>query len=199
MKTALIIVGVIFVPIILYLCAVAFGFLDMKIHNIFGLIYKKSENEQADDVHTKKTGYSKRRKAIRYIFLAVTVVFFLILSIIAFLGEGVVIGTMMAVLGSLVTILPLSLCLQVWLSYEIIEEDGILVHRVFGKRFVKYPDMSYYKTNCGAYDGQIEICVYNSQNKRLIWMSGDRVGTRAVLNALEKNKISLKIIENTHR
>lgn len=189
MKTALIVIGVILAPILFYLCTVLFGFLDMKIDKIFGLIYEKNESEEAEDAHIKRTIYSRRRRTLRYIFLGVTVVLFLTLSIIAFIGEGIVIGTMMATLGALITILPLALCLQVWLSYEVIEDDGILVHRVFGKRFVKYTDMSYYKKDGNAYKGQIEIYVYDSNNKRLMWIYGSRVGTRAVLSALDKNGI----------
>jgi hypothetical protein len=108
-------------------------------------------------------------------------------------------GIMMSVFGAIVTVLPLSLCLQVWLSYEVIEDDGILVHRVFGKRFVRYSDMAYYRTESGAYERQVDIHVYGCDGKRLVWVYGDRVGARAVLNALDSHGIENQQINTEKR
>jgi hypothetical protein len=199
MKTVLIIVGVILAPVLFYFGAMLVGLLDMKLERLVALLYKKSESEQADDAYTKITRYSKRRRTLRYIFLGVTASLFLTLSIIVFLGEDAVMGIMMSVFGAIVTVLPLSLCLQVWLSYEVIEDDGILVHRVFGKRFVRYSDMAYYRTESGAYERQVDIHAYGCDGKRLVWVYGDRVGARAILNALDSHGIENQQINTEKR
>ena len=145
MKTFLIIVGVILSPIILYGIAVLVGFLDMKLDRLFGLLYKKNKSEEKDDTSTTRTRYYHRQRVARYILLGATATLFFVLSLIVFILDGVAMSIAMLVLGLLITLLPFFLCLQVWRSYEIIEDEGIWIYRIFSKRFVKYSDMAHYK------------------------------------------------------
>lgn len=193
MKVALIIIGIILVPVILYLSAALVGFLEMslemRIEKLIALLYKKNEREQEDDIYTLRTRYSQRRRCVRYLFLACTVIPFTLLSVVICIKDGLAMAIMLAAFGCLISILPLSLCLQVWLSYEVITDDGIFVHRVFGKRFVRYTEMKYYKTEKGTYEFQQDVYIYGHDDKRVIWLYGNRIGTRAILNALDTNGI----------
>lgn len=189
MKTALIITGVILSPIILYGIAVIIGFLDMKLDRLFGLLYKKNKSEEKDDTSTTRTRYSHRQRVARYILLGAIATLFAVLSLIVFILDGVAMSIMMLVFGLLITLLPFFLCLQVWRSYEIIEDEGIWVYRIFSKRFVKYSDMAYYKKNAGGWSDLYEIVVFGADNKRLMWVYGAKVGMCSILDALKKHEI----------
>ena len=191
MKTALIILCVILSPAILYLAAVAVGFLDMRLTGLIRHFYKISDAERQYDENAKRTKYSLRKRVSRYIFLGIFVAIFGTLSIVAFATEDAIIGAMMTALGSLLTALPLSLCLQAWLSYEVIKEDGIDVHRIFFKKFIAYSDMTCYTSERGVYDALSDVTVYGADNKRLIWISG-RLGTNAIISTLNSHGIIQK-------
>ena len=193
MKIALIIIGVIFAPFIFYLGAALVGSIDMKLEGVIGILYQFSESEKIEDVHTEKTKYSKRRAVVRLAFLGATVLLFTALTVVAFLSEDAVIGFMMLALGFSVTLLPLCLTLQLFRSYELIKDDGICIHRVFGERFVSYSDMAYYKKDKSAYTDSYDLFIYGTNDKRLAWIHGGKVGTRSVLNVLEAHDIKEKI------
>ena len=193
MKIALIIICVIFAPFIFYLGAALLGSIDMRLERVIGILYKFSESERSDDEHTVKTRYSKRRAVARLALFGATVLLFTVLTVVAFFTEDIVIGFMMLALGSLLTLLPLCLVLQLLRSYELIKDDGICVHRVFGKRFVSYSDMACYKKDKSAYTDSYDLFIYGINGRRLAWIHGGKVGTRSVLNALGTHEIKEKI------
>ena len=189
MKTVLIIAGVILSPIILYGVALAVGFLDTRLNKLISLVYGKSEDEKRIDAVAERTLYPRRIRVARYIFLGTLTPLFITLSVAVFITQGVVPGIMISVFLALMLLLPLFLCLQVWRSYEIIGEEGITVHRILGKKFLRYSEMSSYRKDSGGYAELYEITVYGTDNKRLAWISGGKVGMLSILNSLDKNGI----------
>lgn len=189
MKTVLIIAGVILSPIILYGVALAVGFLDTRLNKLISLVYGKSEDEKRIDAVAERTLYPRRIRVARYIFLGTLTPLFITSSVAVFITQGVVPGIMISVFLALMLLLPLFLCLQVWRSYEIIGEEGITVHRILGKKFLRYSEMSSYRKDSGGYAELYEITVYGTDNKRLAWISGGKVGMLSILNSLDKNGI----------
>jgi hypothetical protein len=189
MKTALIILGVVLAPMIIYGIAIALGWLDMKLANFSGYIYKRNDTEAKDDTVITKTRYTHRQKVLRYSLFGAVAMIFSVLSLVVFIAEGTVPGIMILAFGAIMTILPFFLLLEMWLSYEVIEDGGIYMHRIFGKKFVRFSDMSYYKQNGNGYSDLYEIVVYGSDNKRLMWVHGAKVGMPSIINALENKQI----------
>ena len=189
MKTVLIIFGVVLAPIIFYGIAMVIGWLDIKLAKACGHIYKRNDTEGKDDTATTKTRYTHRQKVLRYALFGTVAMIFAALSLAVFIEEGMIPGIMIMAFGAIITVLPFFLCLEVWLSYEVIEDDGIYIHRIFGKKLVKFSDMSYYRQNGNGYSDLYEIVVYDSNNKRLTWIHGAKVGMPAIINALENHQI----------
>ena len=164
----------------------------MKLSGIIEHFYRSSNVEKEYDLYAQRTKYPRKRRIARYIFLGAFIALFGTLSVIAFVTEDRIIGAMMAALGSLLTLLPLSLCLQVWLSYEVITEEGITVHRVFSKKLIRYSDMTYYVTESRAYDDLPEIFIYGADNRRLVWIGAGRLGMGAIISTLNSHGIKQK-------
>lgn len=189
MKTVLIILGVVLAPVIIYGVAMVIGWLDMKLADACGHIYERNDTEAKDDTAITKTRYTRRQKVLRYALFCVVAMVFGALSLAVFIEEGMIPGIMIMAFGAIIAILPFFLCLEVWLSYEVIEDDGIYVHRIFGKKLVRFSAMSYYRQNGNGYSDTYEIVVYDSDNKRLMWIHGAKVGMPAIINALENHRI----------
>ena len=188
MKTVLIILGVILSPAILYFLAFILGLLDMKVQSIIPMLYSMSDIEMMEDSSVERTRYSHRITVARHLLLGVVVLLFTTISVIGFVVDGPRAGIVLAIFGAVLTLLPLYLCLQTRLSYEIIGPSRIYVSRVFGRRRILYDEMAYYRQNESWLGDVCEIVVYGADGKRLLWVHG-RVGIQALINALEAHGV----------
>ena len=194
MKTTLIILGIVLFPMILYLVFALLGFADMGLNKVFDRIaLAKTENEAEDEHTVTRTGYSKRRKALRRAILFIVLAIFVATTVFAFVFEGKFAGVAMLILSLAITWIPLFVYLQAELTYEIIEDDGIIVRRITSKKKIKYSDMAYYKAERGMYPEWTDLYVYSESGKRLIRVIDGRIGTQALVNALEAHGIKKEI------
>lgn len=194
MKTALIVIGVILSPMILYLIFVILGLTDMGLNNLLDrILLGKTEEEELGEATMTRTGYAKRRKISNCVFLVLTIAFFAVAAAWVFIANEMLAGVTVVIFGSLVTLFPLTLFLNSVLTYEVIEDDGILVRRVFSKRKVKYSDMAYYKSEQGMQSKWTDLYVYAPDDKCLIRVIDGRVGTESLINAIEAHGIKKEI------
>lgn len=194
MKTALIIVGVILSPMILYIVFAILGLIDSRIDKFFDkLLSARTEDEEQGESVTTRTGYSRRRKRIRRIIFALATVFFTVLTALTFIEGERIMGFVMLTFALCTMSIPLFICLQSELTYEIIGEDGIFVRRIFKRKTIKYSEMAYYKTEQGMKVEWTDLYVCSWDGKCLIRVVDGRVGTESLINALDSHGIKKEI------
>ena len=156
--------------------------IPLAISVILPWIYRQSKKEEAEDGVVTKTKYPKRFTLCSLISLFVTVALFVTVTIIICIFEKdfPVHSWIAFILSAMFFIaIPLSLTLLAFCTYEIICNDGILVARIFKKKFIKFSEMASYHYVFG------QLTVYDNNHKEVFGVYDNRVGMKALLEQLE--------------
>jgi hypothetical protein len=71
-------------------------------------------------------------------------------------------------------------------DYEVITRDGIIVHRIFKKEFIKFYQISSYSFSFN------QLIVFGKDDKILFFVGDLRVGLKSLINELEYHSIPRK-------
>lgn len=156
--------------------------IPLAVSVILSWIYGQSKKEEAKNGIITKTKYPQRFTKCSLIGLIVTVILFVAGTILLCVFEkDLPVYSWLAFIFSAIFVIsiPLSLTLLALCTYELICNDGILVARLFRKRFIKYSEMASYHFSNN------QITVYNNKHKVIFGVYDNRVGMKSLLNQLE--------------
>ena len=161
-------------------------FLALLLEYLFASTSKK---EELEDSFVSRTYAPKRRKITSFIILCIMIALFVVGTVILTdktLSLEFWIAYILGVL--LIIIFPILLYFIVCISdYEVITENGITIHRIFKTKFIKYDQMARYSY---SYD---QLKVYDKEGKAVLFVGDMRVGTKALIDALEHHGITREI------
>ena len=80
--------------------------------------------------------------------------------------------------------IPLILLLICINDYEVIRTDGIIIHRIFKTKFVKYEEIKKYKYSFN------QLTVYDKSEKIIFFIADNRVGIKSIIKELEYHGIN---------
>ena len=144
-------------------------------------IYGQSKKEEAENRFITKTKYPKRFTVCSVVALIITVTLFVVATVLICVFErNFPIHSWIAFIFAALFIIfiPLILVLLSFRTYEIIRSDGILIVRLFKKKFVKYSEMAAYHYSFN------QLTVYDSNHKAIFGVYDNRVGMKALLDQL---------------
>ena len=157
---------------------------------IFPWIFGHTGKEKEENTYITRTKYPKRYVVCTFIGLlsAITISVAIIILFVIY-NIGLTLGGWIATI--LVFIFFISLLLLIFLlslrTYEVIQEDGILVVRLIKTKFVAYSEISYYTQ---SHNGNIDV--YDHNNKLSFIVGDNRVGMQALLDQLTAHGITQK-------
>ena len=149
-------------------------------------VYQKNKQEEATDGYISRTRYPRRFTVSSMVALIVTVLLFVIGAILIFRFEtNHSASRWIAYSISALLFISLTFCLVMIAlrTYEIIRSDGILVARLFEKKFVNYSDMASYRYELN------QLTVYDREHKVLFGVYDNRVGMQSLLRQLDCKRI----------
>ena len=146
------------------------------------LFYSKSKKEQAEDANITRT-HAPRRRVVTALVATVGLSVASILGAISLIvaETSVDVGGWIAYTLSCVFIITLSLIIfLISISdYEILTQDGMIIHRFRKKTLVRYEQMVSY-----TYSFE-QLTVYGENDQKLFFIADNRVGLQAILDELE--------------
>ena len=150
-------------------------------------VYGQSKSEKEEDGYLTKTKNPFRLALGAVILSSIVVLMFLVGTVLLCFEEDFPLHSWIAFesVSVVFILLSLLLVLMAFSVHEIIYTDGILIVRVFKKRFVKYSQIiSYY------YSPEInELTVFGDDRKVLFTVSDNRVGMKTLLDQLESKDV----------
>ena len=164
----------------------SFAALDL----IYPLIYSHTKNEAEENATITRTKHPKRYMVCSFIGLILAIIISAAAIILFAIYEtGSTLGSWIAlILGLAFAIsLPLLIFLLALRTYEVIQEDGILVVRLIKTKFVGYSEISYYTQ---SHNGNIDV--YDHANKLSFIVGDNRVGMQVLLDQLTAHGITQK-------
>ena len=150
-------------------------------------VYGKTRKEELEDAFLEKTRFPSRIKVFALVFLIVSVGLFSVSAVLlaVYRTDFPAYGWLAFILASLfIILLSLLLLLLSLRSYEIIRGDGIVVQRLFSRKFFPYSHMASYHSSMN------QLTVYGSDHQFLFGVYDNRVGMQSLLNQLESQNIS---------
>ena len=157
---------------------------------IFPWIFSHTGKEKEENTYITQTKYPKRYMVCSFIGLILAIVISAVAVILlAIYDTGLTSGGWIAVIFSLLFFIsfPLLIFLLGLRTYEVIQENGILVVRLVKTKFVAYSEMSHYTQ---SHNGNIDV--YDHANKLSFIVGDNRVGMRALLDQLTAHGITKK-------
>ena len=157
-------------------------FIPLAISIILPWIYGQSKKEEAENEVINKTKYPHRFTLCSIVALIITVILFAVGTVLIYMFEkDFPTHSWVAFILSAVFFIaiPLLLTLLAFRTYEIIRTDGILVVRLFKKKFVKYSEMASYHYSFN------QLTVYDNKHKAIFGVYDNRVGLKMLLNQLD--------------
>lgn len=82
---------------------------------------------------------------------------------------------------------PMILLLICISDYEVIMKNGIYVHRIFRKKFIKFNELSSYSYSFN------QLTVFDKSDKPVIFVADNRIGLKSLISELEYHGIYKKI------
>lgn len=149
-------------------------------------IYRKSKKEAAEDAYISRTRFPSRHTMCSIIALIITVVISSAGMVLIAVFGGALPSHTWIVLGLFALFfisLPLLLTLLALRTYEIIRSDGIIVQRLFKRKFIRYSEMTSYHYSFN------QLTVYDSNHKAIFGVYDNRVGMKALLNQLDNKGV----------
>lgn len=153
------------------------------------LFYSNTKKEEKESEFIARTHAPIRRIVISMIFTLLPIILFIVVVIVVMINdEKVDLGFWIALSLSCLFFfsIPFALLLIAFCDYEIIKEDGILVHRVFHKGFIKYNEIKYYQFSFE------QLIAYDHNDNMILIVADMRVGVKAIIKELEKQGIRRK-------
>ena len=160
--------------------------IPLAISIILPWIYGQSKKEEAENEIINKTKYPHRFTICSIIALIITVILFAVGTVLicVFEKDFPTHSWIVLILSEIfISTIPLLLTLLSFRTYEIIQIDGILVVRLFKKRFVKYSEMASYHYSFN------QLTVYDNKHKAIFGVYDNRVGLKKLLNQLDYNGV----------
>ena len=160
--------------------------IPLAISIILPWVYGQSKKEEAENGAITKTKFPKRFTLCSVVTLFATVVLFIVGTILicVFEKDFPVHSWIVFILSAaFIVALPLLLTLLAFRTYEIIRDDGILIVRLFKKKFVTYSEMASYRYSLN------QLTVFDHRHKIVFVVTDNRVGIKALLNQLEHKGI----------
>ena len=153
------------------------------------LMYSMSKKEENEDSYITRTHTPKRRTIINLIMTLLLVSIFIVVTVLIIVFDNPNdISFWIAYVFSFIFFIsiPMILFLICISDYEIIMKEGIMVHRFFKKKFIKFNEIVYYSFSFN------QLIVYG-QNDVILFFIGDlRVGIKSLVNELEHHRIKKK-------
>ena len=149
-------------------------------------INKKTKKEEAEDGFITRTKFPSRHTLFAIIALIVTVTVFLIGTVLlAVFGKDIPAYVWIAFgcFALFCISLPFMLTLLALRTYEIVCDDGIVVQRLFRRKFIHYSEIASYHYSFN------QLTVYNKEHKPILGVYDDRVGMKALLNQLDSRGV----------
>ena len=153
------------------------------------LMYSMSRKEEKEDAYITRTHAPKRRTLINFIISLVLIITFIVgtILIIIFDNQNNIGFWFAYVFGCLFMISPSLILFLICISdYEVITRDGIIVHRIFKKKFIKFYQISSYSFSFN------QLIVFGKDCKTLFFVGDLRVGLKSLINELEYHSIPRK-------
>ena len=153
------------------------------------LMYSMSRKEEKEDSYITRTHAPKRRILINFIISLVLIITFIVGTILIIIFDNPNnIGFWLAyIFGCLFMISPSLILFFICISdYEVITKDGIVVHRIFKKKFIKFYQISSYSFSFN------QLIVFGKDGKTLFFVGDLRVGLKSLINELEHHAIPRK-------
>ena len=160
--------------------------IPLAVSIILPWIYGQSKKEETKNGVITRTKYPQRFTKCSLIGLIVTILLFVAGTMLLFVFEKdlSVYSWITFILSAILIIsTPLLLTLLSICTYEIICDDGILIARLFRKRFVKYSEMASYRFSTN------QLTVYDSKHNVIFGVYDNRVGMKSLLDQLEMKGI----------
>lgn len=89
--------------------------------------------------------------------------------------------------------IPFMLFLICTHDYEIIAADSIIVNRLFGRKAIKYSDISHFRYSLN------QLTVYDKNDFVLFYVGDVRIGLNSLIQALEKHGVQQKFVVATQK
>lgn len=154
----------------------------LAISIILPWVYGQSKKEEMEDTFVSRTKFPFRFTLCSTIALIITIVAFAVgIVLIAIFENDFPIHSWIALGLSAIFVIsiPLLLTLLALRTYEIIRSDGIVVQRLFKRKFIRYSEMFSYHYSFN------QLTVYNKEHKPILGVYDNRVGMKALLNQLD--------------
>ena len=149
------------------------------------LFYSTSKKEVLEDSFVSRTYAPKKRTITACVISCILIVLFVVGMVIILLTDQNIDFWIAYIFGGLFVIsIPLLLFLICILDYEVITEDGITIHRLFKRKFIKYDQMARY------FYSYNQLTVYDKEGKSLLFVGDMRVGMKALIDTLEHHGIT---------
>ena len=161
--------------------------IPLAISIILPWVYGQSKKEEGGDTFVSRTKFPSRFTLCSIIALIITIVAFaVVIVLIAIFENDFPIHSWIALGLSAIFVIsiPLLLTLLALRTYEIIRSDGIVVQRLFKRKFIRYSEMVSYHYSFN------QLTVYNKEHKPILGVYDNRVGMKALLNQLDCRGIS---------
>ena len=160
--------------------------IPLAISIILPWIYGQSKKEETENEFITKTKFPQKFTLCSVVSLIVIVILFVVGTVlICVFDKDFPTHSWIAFILSAIFIIaiPLLLTLLAFRTYEIIRTDGILVVRLFKKKFVKYSEMASYHYSFN------QLTVYDNKHKAIFGVYDNRVGLKMLLNQLDCNGV----------
>ena len=156
--------------------------IPLAISIILPWIYGQSKKEEAENGVITRTKFPRRFTLCSVVALIITVTLFVVGTVLicVFEKDFPTHSWIAFILSAIfIIVIPLLLTLLAFRTYEIIRTDGILVVRLFKKKFVKYSEMVSYHYSFN------QLTVYDNKHKAIFGVYDNRVGVKMLLNQLD--------------
>lgn len=150
--------------------------------------YGRSKKEDTVDRYAVRTRYSFRFRFFSILVSSLTCIVFVISLIFAAINHSLDITALIAMIISALVIIsfPLLLTLIIYRTYEVIQEEGILVKRLTKTKLIPYSDMGSYTYTFN------QLVVYDHTGRILFDIADNRIGKQAVLEQIVAHNIPIK-------
>ena len=154
------------------------------------LMFSTTKKEEKEDSYITRTHAPKRRIIVCLIITLVLVISFICgtVAIILFDNPNDVGFWIAYILGCLFIIAgPMILLLICISDFEVIMNNGIYVHRIFFKKFIKFSELSSYSYSFN------QLNIFNKNDEPVIFVADMRIGLKTLITELEYHGIFKKI------
>ena len=153
------------------------------------LLFSRSKREESEDGFIAKTHAPKKRVVTLTIMGLFSILLFITIVVILILTQAELDFFFWLVysFGSLFLFGPPFILLLISKNdYEIIKQDGIFVHRLCKKFFIRYEEMGKYEYD-SVYN---QLIVYDNDGTVLFLVADMRIGVLSIVKELEKHGVA---------